>query len=425
LNILVNQRTPEAMPDQMDASSPSPGPASRKINVCIIQPFDPRGKTVGGIQTYMRDYITYHPADMHLLIIGVDGLGDLELDKMIEMEFRGRRFSFLPILRFDDTKTKRVARRFLESQTFLFGAALLKRWRRLKALLRDGKFSVELRRPEFAFFPAAWRIPFIQMHHSGAEKGITMSSMYGRLWFFRLLIERLALVSCEKFYCVSPVLQERMAKDFPGHSGKLGLLTTWANPEIFRPYPFELPDDKLRLVYAGRFDLFKAPNTMFSVVAELRRLCEGKLEFHYVGDGEAERFPAFSGIQDITVRQGRLAAQGVADVMKICHIGILTSDFEGMPRFVLECLSAGRPVCALHLPQLEDVIHDGKSGFLVDRGPDYVERMASRIFSLWREIAEGKLSPNDVSNAVAAYRPQRQLAKIFSDHARLHETGKA
>ncbi|UZE47499.1 hypothetical protein ONR75_21530 [Rhodopseudomonas sp. P2A-2r] len=43
-----------------------------RYQICLIHPFDPRGQKVGGLETYIRDFITFHPADTDLLFVGVD-----------------------------------------------------------------------------------------------------------------------------------------------------------------------------------------------------------------------------------------------------------------------------------------------------------------------------------------------------------------
>ena len=53
--------------------------AKPRYQICLIHPFDPRGEKVGGLETYIRDFITFHPADTDLLFIGVDSTGDLNL----------------------------------------------------------------------------------------------------------------------------------------------------------------------------------------------------------------------------------------------------------------------------------------------------------------------------------------------------------
>ena len=51
----------------------------RRYQICLIHPFDPRGQKVGGLETYIRDFITFHPVDTDILFIGVDSTGELEL----------------------------------------------------------------------------------------------------------------------------------------------------------------------------------------------------------------------------------------------------------------------------------------------------------------------------------------------------------
>ena len=104
---------------------------------------------------------------------------------------------------------------------------------------------------------------------------------------------------------------------------------------------------------------------MFSTIDRLRKRLPGGVEFHYIGTSDPHRFSEFAAIEDITVRHGFKDAAGMAATLASVHAGILTSEFEGMPRFVLETLGVGRPVAAIHLPQLEPVIHEGVSGFLV------------------------------------------------------------
>jgi hypothetical protein len=70
----------------------------RRYQICLIHPFDPRGEKVGGLETYIRDFITFHPADTDLLFVGVDSRGDLTLGNLHRLTFRGRNFDFLPIL---------------------------------------------------------------------------------------------------------------------------------------------------------------------------------------------------------------------------------------------------------------------------------------------------------------------------------------
>jgi glycosyltransferase involved in cell wall biosynthesis len=388
--------------------------------VCMIHPFDPRGDKVGGIETYIRDYIAYHPEDMKLLLVGVDGFGDLETGAITQVTFRGRTIDFLPIMRYEDNRTNEYASRLRDSLTLRFFLNLISQWRRLRRLTASKGYTVELRRVEFAPFAASLRRPFIQMLHDGAEKKAdSMSSLLKKYWFAKETGDYLALALCNRFYCVNENLTERLRKKSRRFSSKVGTLTTWANTEIFRPTPFDLPASKLRLVYAGRLDLFKNPSAMFSVVRRVRELTQDGVEFHYIGDGDPTAFPEFDAIDGVTVLHGRVNAPEVAAIMSKMHVGVLTSEFEGMPRFVMESLAAGRPVCALHLPQLEQVISDRSTGALIRRSPTELDDLAHQILETWKLIQSGDISPADVASAVAPFTPERLLSRIFADHRRL------
>jgi glycosyltransferase involved in cell wall biosynthesis len=120
---------------------------------------------------------------------------------------------------------------------------------------------------------------------------------------------------------------------------------------------------------------------------------------------------------------GRKNSAEIAEILKQMHIGILTSEFEGMPRVIIEVLTTGRPVVALHLPQLEPVVKDLESGFLVPRSTDQVEVLGRRIVETYQLMRNGALTPERVVKAVVAYSPQALLGKIFADHRRLHDLG--
>ena len=107
-------------------------------------------------------------------------------------------------------------------------------------------------------------------------------------------------------------------------------------------------------------------------------------------------------------------------LFRSCQLGLLTSDFEGMPRFVMELLTSGRPAVCLHLPQLESVLVDGKTGFLVPRGPEQVVEQARYMLKTWELARSGALDPATIRQAVEPFSPQSLLGKIWSDHRRLH-----
>jgi glycosyltransferase involved in cell wall biosynthesis len=390
-----------------------------RYQICLIHPFDPRGEKVGGLETYIRDFITFHPTDTDLLFIGVDSKGDLELGKIHKLTFRGRTFEFLPILRYSDQQAREAAKSVRSSLTGQFFVALMRHFGQIARLIRSRRCSIDLRRVEFSWLPAILRLPFVQMLHGEGVPKLQMDSLLRRYSFVHTAGERFAVAASEKFLCVNPHITERLQKTYPTRKDKIDTLWTWVNTDIFKPQPLPRDTDPFRIVFAGRLDGFKDPALMFMTIAELRHRLGNKVEFHYIGTSDPHRFAEFAAIEDITVRHGFKDAAGMAETLASVHAGILTSEFEGMPRFVLETLAVGRPVAAMHLPQLEAAVHDGISGYLVQRADSkqaMADNLAQRFVELHDAMANGELDPARVAAGIKTFTPGTQLARVFRYH---------
>ncbi|MGB3447550.1 MAG: glycosyltransferase [Xanthobacteraceae bacterium] len=397
----------------------APPAKEARYNICLIHPFDPRGEKVGGLETYIRDFITFHPDNTDLLLIGVDSTGRMSLGKIHRLTFRGRSFDFLPILHYSDQKAREAARSIRSSLTGQFFAALISHFGLIARLIRTRRCSIDLRRVEFSWLPAILRSPFIQMLHGEGAPKLQMDSLLKKYSFVHNAGERFAVAMSEKFLCVNPFITERLQNTYPRRRSKIDTLWTWVNTEIFEPQPFSDHSDAFRITFAGRLDEFKDPDLMFMTIDRLRQRLARPVEFHYVGTSDPHRFVEFNKIEDITVQHGFKDAAGMAATLAHAHSGILTSEFEGMPRFVLETLAVGRPVVATHLPQLESVIRDGESGFLVPRTNSrggMADQLAQRFIDIERQIEMGTIDPVRIATHIRLFTPDTQLARVFRYH---------
>lgn len=395
------------------------GHIKSRYQICLIHPFDPRGQKVGGLETYIRDFITFHPEDTDLLFIGVDSAGDLNLGEIHKLSFRGRRFDFLPILHYSDQQAREAARTVRSSLTGQFFMALLRHFGTISRLIRARRCSIDLRRVEFSWLPAVLRLPFIQMLHGEGAPKLQMDSLLRKYSFVHNAGERFAMATSTKFLCVNPYITERLQKTYPRQREKIDTLWTWVNTDIFKPQLFPQDAKAFRIVFAGRLDEFKDPPLMFRTIARLQQLIQDGVEFHYIGTSDPYRFAEFAAIEGLTVRHGFKDAAGMAATLAHAHAGILTSEFEGMPRCVLETLAVGRPVVAVHLPQLEAVIRDGESGYLVGRSDskaDMVELLAHRFLDVRNGIATGEMESYRIAASIKTFTPGTQLARVFRYH---------
>jgi glycosyltransferase involved in cell wall biosynthesis len=395
-----------------------------RYQICLIHPFDPRGQKVGGLETYIRDFITFHPDNTDILFVGVDSIGDLALGEVHRVTFRGRTFDFLPILRYSDVQAREAARSIRSSLTGQFFVALLRHFSQIARLVRARRCSIDLRRVEFSWLPAVLRLPFVQMLHGEGAPKLQMDSLLRKYSFVHNTGERFAVTMSEKFLCVNPFITERMQKTYPRSKEKIDTLWTWVNTDIFQPQPFPERMSPFQIVFAGRLDEFKDPPLMFRTMERLRHKLNGAIRFHYIGTSDPHRFSEFAAIEDITIRHGFKDAMGMAKTLAEAHAGILTSEFEGMPRCVLETLAVGRPVVAMHLPQLESVIHDEQSGYLVTRDgsrEEWAETLAQRFVEVHDAIGSGRLSPEQVADAIRDFTPATQLARVYRYHQEIQD----
>ena len=125
----------------------------------------------------------------------------------------------------------------------------------------------------------------------------------------------------------------------------------------------------------------------------------------------------------MSILHGFQPARAVARIAAMCHAGVLTSFFEGMPCFLLEVLSVGRPFVAIRLPQYDAVIKAGVSGELVERSTDAgqsAERLADAFMRLWDGIRTGAIAPDDVHAEIEPYTVENQMSRLFDIHRGLH-----
>lgn len=391
--------------------------------LCVVHSFDPRGTKVGGLETFIRDMMAFLPSDFSFLMIGVDSIGDLELGRVVTRQFKGRDYEFLPVVHYPDAKAHEAATSLRDSINVQFMGGLLKYLPSVRRTLRARPTSVDLQRVEFATLVRALGIPFTQMLHGEGAPKLGMDSLLKSYRSVHNLNERLAVMACDKFLCVNPIITQRIRATYPRQAHKIETLTTWVDTATFSPVPFPA-DDGFRIGFAGRLDLFKRPPLMFKTIAALRARLGGGVQFHYMGTSDVRRFPEFELIQNHAVLHGFKTATGVAEVLASCHAGILTSEFEGMPFSVLESLAVGRPVGAVHLPQLSTVIKDRVSGTLIARSTnedEMAERLADAFVTLRDQIRSGLITPARVAAQIADFTPQVQLAKCYANHRALQD----
>jgi len=388
----------------------------------LIHPIDPRGEKVGGIETHVRLLMQRHPDDVSVLLIGVDGRGDLTPGEVVKVEVGTREIEFLPVMAFLDDTAKHAASKLTQSLTFRFTLALLRHFRQIYKLAHRLPSSADLQRFEFASFAKALRIPTVQVVHGEGRKDQKMDSLIKKFWYIQQANEKIAMKLANHILCVNPNIKKRIEEKFPSQSKKSEVMTVSVDTKVFSPSPFDFKDDVLKLVFTGRLDSFKDPALMFRTIKALGQKLDGKVELHYVGTSDPHRYAEFAEIEHLTVRHGFQNAGGVAKILSQVHAGIITSYFEGMPCFMLEVLSSGRPMGTIKLPQYELIVKPGTSGFFVERADTMeqsAEQLSDAFVELWSDIKAGKIEPRDVHECISPFTVDNQLPRVFKIHRQL------
>jgi glycosyltransferase involved in cell wall biosynthesis len=279
-----------------------------------------------------------------------------------------------------------------------------------------------LERFEFAFIPFLLRIPAVQVIHGEASKDDKMDSLIKKYWLLHRISEETAIRLASAIVCVNPNIEAQIKQKMPTRASSITFMPVPVDTDTFRVREFDISDGIFRVVFAGRLDEFKDPPTMFRALHEVHNRLRGRFEFHYVGTSDPHRYAEFDLIEQFTTVHGYKSPVDVAAIIAQCHAGILTSFFEGMPCYLLEVLSVGRPVVAIRLTQYDLVIEEGVSGSMIERLPDgamTVDRLAERFVETWSRIRDAQMRPDVIHAKVEPFSIKGQLAEHFERHLRL------
>jgi glycosyltransferase involved in cell wall biosynthesis len=277
---------------------------------------------------------------------------------------------------------------------------------RIRNAIGKGPATIELQRFEFWFVPFLLRKPAVQVIHGEGSKQDKMDSLIKKYWFLHRFSEMMAISLASKIVCVNPNIEVQVKKKLGKNAQRASFMPVPVDTNTFAARGFDTRDGIFRIVFAGRLDEFKDPPLMFQVLHRLHERLNGKLEFRYIGTSDPHRFKEFEAIKQFTTQHGYRSSQGVAEITKECHAGILTSVFEGMPCYLLELISVGRPVVAIRLPQYSLVIEEGVSGSMIDRMPDtgaMIDRLADRFVAVWSAIQAGQMQPDIIHRKAVPY----------------------
>ena len=201
---------------------------------------------------------------------------------------------------------------------------------------------------------------------------------------------------------------------------KISIVDAWYD-DCFTPAPFPEKKEPLRLFYAGRIAPQKNPELLFSLARALYEKYGNDVVFNYYG-ADGNLIPSDllgKGMIDC----GLQTPQQLAEEIRSCHFGILTSFYEGSPFIVVEGLACGRGYVIAPIRGLLRTYPDQPGVVFTE---DYtVGSFLEKIKNLKQQIDNGDLSADDIVEKVS-WRSKTSIAQnIINKLLHIGETTKS
>lgn len=181
--------------------------------------------------------------------------------------------------------------------------------------------------------------------------------------------------------------------------------------------------DPVTIGFVGRLTPIKRVDRFLELAKALCVRRSDVFRFTVAGDGPqmdaARRLTEDLGLDDVVTFLGDVDEPW--SMLAALDAVVMTSDNEGIPYVVLECLALGVPVLAFRVGGLPEVLDDGMAGRLVDAGDldalvDQVLAIADRAPSIERRVLNGARL---VREKFSAERMMQAYLQIYRDVAGL------
>ncbi|MEO8625766.1 MAG: glycosyltransferase family 4 protein [Candidatus Limnocylindrales bacterium] len=349
-----------------------------QVRVLIVHPRDPMAPTIGGIQTFLHDFIKYAPPDFAISIVGLTRDPALRpVGRWLPLDVVGRRVRFLPV-----GTTSGVPRspRAMTSSAMALARAL--------RALQDRRQILQVHRPYRAMLLNRHRGPKVQFIHLDLRDWPGPSGWPKLRRLYRQFSDA-TLEGMDRVFVVNEPGALRLRAEHPGIAERIEFLPVWYDEQVFRP----VDEDERRalrtrladrlgldasaasserfVLLAVRLTEIKKPLLAIETLAALLKLGQPTARLVVAGAGEllddARQLAALLGVADRVHFLGDRPRGEIAELMQASDALLLTARSEGGgPRVVLEALACGLPVVSTPVVEVRRTVETRLNGWLVD-----------------------------------------------------------
>lgn len=222
--------------------------------------------------------------------------------------------------------------------------------------------------------------------------------------FLRWMIGQL-LARSDLILALSDTEQMRLVAEFPGVAPKLRVVYNGADASAFSEEPKTRdPDAVIRVVFIGRLVREKGIEILVEAIKRLRM--DRRFIFTFFGEGPLRETVEVESSLNPNVRyQGVALPDEIRETLVSTDIIVLPSlQGEGMPMAIVEGMAAAVIPIATPISSVPEIVHDGKSGLLIEPGSP-----ESLVIALQR-LADNPAAMKAYSQNAAAYARHRLCA---------------
>ena len=396
------------------------------VKLLIIYPTDPFGPKVGGTETCLKGFIKNAPEDFDIEFVGISSDRKKRLPKKwIKLKFGNKEFNFLPLFfEKDENKKTKIP------LSLRFTLAL-----RLFPINISNKLLV-FNRIEPAILYRSAKCPKVAIIHSDVQKQIEKGEsevLWSKLSKLYFIFENLIITSMDHVYTVSSNTLEFYQSKYPKQIKKLSFLPTWADTHIFYPKDKpkfsirsnllslnnKLPIDEKWILFVGRLQKVKAPIRLIDTFMEYYRK-DNAACLIIIGEGNlrkaVETYVKKLKMENKIFLLSNMNQKTLALFYRASDVLLLTSNFEGMARCVLEALGCGLPVVSTNVGEVKRVVKNEFSGEVVESvSPKIIAQSVEKVLS-----NPDIYSKHNCIKAISEYTPQKVLKPVYETVSRLY-----
>ena len=395
--------------------------------ISIIYPTDPLGPGVGGIKTFIKDFIKYASEDFGIQFIGISSnYKERPSKKWTRISLGDRKFDFFPLF-FEKDENRKT----LIPLSLRFTLAL-----KFSNVKVDKKLLF-FNRIEPALVFKKLEAPKIGVIHNDIirqlKKGKSEAFWSKFPWLY-FMFENFIFSFIDIVYTVNKNTLKFYQSRYSEQKEKFLFIPTWVDTKIF--YPINKSKEKIRhnllmrykrlalkakwILFVGRLQKQKALLRLIQTFAEYRKIDKDSYLL-IVGEGNLKRdiknYVRELGLEQSVYFMGFKNQEELAEFYRAADVMLLTSNYEGMPRCVLEALGSGLPVVSTDVGEVKMVINNGLSGEVVESdSPLNISQSLKKVIN-----NPNMYSKDNCLKSVSKYTPQKVLEPVYEMIRELHK----